>query len=114
MSIGRITGRGVFVEKTPLEEGFYEAHLRNEILLCYVYKTKKGVFADLPSGETKPVSSGPRELPYILSSNLHPTDPMKYAKNALDLIKFVFTNLGKFEVSRRINAGELEIRKVQE
>ena len=100
--------REILYEKIALGEGFYEAELRNKTFLCYVHTTEKGILADLPNGKCWPVSPTPQKLPYILVDNLKPIDPTGYFNNAQKLIGFIFANLGRLEVSRRIQEGRLE------
>ena len=90
--------------KKVMEEGFYIAHLRNEDLLCCVYRKGDSFFAALPNGEDWAVSSVPRQWPYILPENLEKTNPEKYAEQALNLIRFIYTNMGRL----RENQSQLE------
>jgi len=78
-----------------IEEGFYIAHLRDEDLFCYIHREEEKIFAALPDGEQWPVLSHSGSWPYILQENLEPTDPEQFIKQALDTIKFIYTNMGR-------------------
>ncbi|MBI2630499.1 hypothetical protein HYW76_05345 [Candidatus Pacearchaeota archaeon] len=76
--------------KRKLEEGFYEAHLRDdEVLFCYVHETELSLVAELPSGETWPVHPTTSVWPYILEDNLTPVNPAKYREKAKQLLEFI-------------------------
>jgi len=84
-----------------ITDGFYEAHLRDMTLFCYVHRTKEGVvLADLPDGQTWPVTETGRWPSYIRPSLLRPTDPKEHTDKALGLIKFIFTHLIELEKAR--------------
>jgi len=82
-----------------LREGFYIANLRDENLLCYVHRTKKGTtVAGLSDERELPVSDQAKSgSSYILPSNLKPINPDEHLKKALDTIRFIYTNKGRLQ-----------------
>lgn len=86
------------MSQSELEEGFYTANLRDEKLLCYVCRTRRGAtVAKFSDGRELPVSDRPMTGPYILTPNLKPTNPDEHLGRALDTLKFIYMNQGRLE-----------------
>jgi len=86
--------------RDALSDGFYIAKLRDEVILCYVYKRKSlgTAVALLPNGRTLSISDEPIKGKYILRENLRPANPSDLEdalKVALETIEFIYTNRGR-------------------
>jgi len=103
--------------RRKIEEGFYEASLRDGKVLCYVAKSHRpsnnlgDYFASFSNGSLWPVSFEPRSGNYTLASNLgEPISNERAEEFATMINRFIYTNLGRLkerrEISERIKKGK--------